>query len=1139
MGLESRYDSKVIAKLWGDTQRMIAVIVGEVTQLQTQPFGKFKYDVPDVVAQRYRIRILGQDPPDKDESMLPVAYPLQNNSGLGAQDAGTIRYTPNTYVYVSKDPSSGSYLIEKVVPNYIAKPLIDFYGGGTQALSGFLPDSTVPQSYFLKGDFNYAELFGAQAPSDEDIRMSYNTKLPTFTSACKPINTQGVNDSINNFIKEVENLKTGLTGSDSFLATSGNFISDAQNTINGAQIASGINIGEESFDISLGNAAGDIANIIAALVQQMRRFVLRKITTVINNLIGNVPLSARYLANEGTDLALSAISCLFFRILQGLEGMIAKILRSFINKILNASTCLAENLLAGLIGNIIGNIVGAINSILSSIGNIIGTAIDFAVDILDFVISILDFAKCPVKNECPQTDQWDFLNGSSSPKAVLDFNSIFEQAKGIVGNVSESVNDITATFDDLIDDWNFSNSDGSPFDPLGDINIGSIWQSVIDGSCNTGAVDCGPPNVVFWGGNGSGASGNAVVNAVGEILGVQIITPGNYTSPPLIEFQDACGNGKGATGITIIDQVDAGTNGDTDITKQTYDITDVQGTITISPELKDFITVTRYNEIVASPQNSVTYRTTPLYRYYNPTTLDHFTGLNSTPPGGYINEGIFANVFVGAQPPGTVPLVDAEPNKPQNSYTAYVFPANGNSPFKINDGEIATTLLYAKTNNRNVLFTVDENEGSPEYFLDRTNNAYGYAFYAPTNPVNLTVNDAKAYDGTGTEGHLVGSIGYYIDVRDFGDNPDLKVTGVTKRLRASGLAASDRSITLSSTYPQSVNTTRFKVAFDMTNSLEPGRQATYVRGFNINLGAVDDTTNGVSDVVILDSGYGYEGFPYGDKGGSGRVWANRCQSTVLRANYDWDIPYSNGQTVTVFYGDTVKLPGKNAVVIDESFTEDLIPGCIINGVNPRLKDMTNFDYSHGKVYETGIRHQFGFEVDAQRAFASGFTEQDIRFFLENKFFLRVGPKMREKLLDPNWGRIPEFSVTFTAPGCPPGTPEDPNQPPTDNFNDGEDVISILEGVVIQNPGFGYDDGDTLNISGAEGNLIIQNGAITGVVITNPGIGYTNLPEININTGTGFNAIIKPVLRFVNPNDAGFVVPLGTPVLQVIDCVGKV
>ena len=68
-----------------------------------------------------------------------------------------------------------------------------------------------------------------------------------------------------------------------------------------------------------------------------------------------------------------------------------------------------------------------------------------------------------------------------------------------------------------------------------------------------------------------------------------------------------------------------------------------------------------------------------------------------------------------------------------------------------------------------------------------------------------------------------------------------------------------------------------------------------------------------------------------------------------------------------------------------------MPGCVVTGVKPMIKDMTQFDYSYGKVYETGVRHQFGFAVDAQRAFDQGFTEQDIRFFLENKFFLRVEP----------------------------------------------------------------------------------------------------------------------------------------------------
>jgi len=847
MGLEHRYDSKAAAKLWAETQRMVAVIVGEVTQLNTQPFGKLEGEEREVVAQRYKIRILGQDPADKPDDMLPVAYPLQLNSGLGAESMGIIRYVPNTFVYVSKDPNSGTYLIERVVPNYIAVLLQGSDSEGNQALSGFLPGGTAPETFFHEGKLNSAELFGYNAYSEFDVKTAFNTKLPAFPSPCKPVNTAGVNDAIDNLIKEVEDLKTGIVGEDSFLATSQKFTKDAQNVINGASF--NVGIGTNSYEISLGNAAGDIGNIIASLIQQVRKFVLRKISSNINNLIGNVPLSARYLANEATDKALSAISCLFYRILKGLEDMIGNILRQIINKILNSAECLVESLLAGIIGNILGNLIGAINSILSSVGSAIGSVIGFANDLLEFVIDILDFFKCPVKNECPQAEEWDFLNGSTAPKTVLDFNNIFEQAKGVVETVSSTVGNVTATFDEALDDFSFTKDDGSSFDPLGDINVGNIFQSIINGNCNVGAVNCGPPNVVFFGGNGSGGTGNAIINTVGEILGVQIITPGNYESPPLVEFQDACGNGKGGSGTVVIDD-----------------------------------------------------------------------------------------------------------------------------------------------------------------------------------------------DG------------------------------------------------------------------------------------------------GITNVIIDDPGYGYEGFPYGDKGGSGRVWADRCQSTVLRANYDWDIPYSNGQTVTVFYGDTVTLPGQNPVVIDENFTEDLIPGCVINGVNPKLKDMQSFDYTHGKVYETGIRHQFGFAVDAQRAFAEGFTEQDIRFFLENKFFLRVGPKMREKLLDPNWGRIPEFSVTFTAPGCPEGTPEDPNQPPTGGVGDSE-VISILDGVVISNPGFGYDDGDQL--VGADGDLVITNGAITGVRITNPGIGYTSLPDLSINTRTGYNAILKPVLRFVNPNDDGFVVPFGTPTLQVIDCVGKV
>ena len=99
------------------------MIVGVETPNNTQYSGKFDDTPPDVVCQRYRIRLLGIDPPDKPEKNLPLAYPLQLTSGLGAQDSGIIRYPPNTRVYVTQDPVSKQYYIIGVIPNAIKNPL--------------------------------------------------------------------------------------------------------------------------------------------------------------------------------------------------------------------------------------------------------------------------------------------------------------------------------------------------------------------------------------------------------------------------------------------------------------------------------------------------------------------------------------------------------------------------------------------------------------------------------------------------------------------------------------------------------------------------------------------------------------------------------------------------------------------------------------------------------------------------------------------------------------------------------------------------------------------------------------------------------------------------------------------------------
>ena len=89
--------------------------------------------------------------------------------------------------------------------------------------------------------------------------------------------------------------------------------------------------------------------------------------------------------------------------------------------------------------------------------------------------------------------------------------------------------------------------------------------------CYTGNVlSCGTPNVEFFGGDGAGGFGRAILgNIINEvdsegvidsakstasIVGVEIEDPGSgYTTPPLISFTDACDKGYGAYGRANID----------------------------------------------------------------------------------------------------------------------------------------------------------------------------------------------------------------------------------------------------------------------------------------------------------------------------------------------------------------------------------------------------------------------------------------------------------------------------------------------------------------------------------------------------------------------------------------------------------
>ena len=1129
-GLSDKYNYKAIsAHLWQLTH-MPAVIVGVEAQDTTQFSGKFGETPPDVVAQRYRIRLLGIDPPDKPENRLPLAYPLQLTSGLGAQDSGIIRYTPNTYVYVSKDPNSEAYYIERVIPNAIAKLFksdsVDLSGTGIAPYSGFIPGVTVVPDPFvneLKTDLNSAELFNTQLPSLADVNHDYKTKLPKIKSACDTVNVDGVNDAIEGMIKDVEALKTGLTGDDSFLATTQNFLSDANTFVtqtipnaslfnvgigtNSISVGTGVGIGTETgtdyYDISIGNAAGDIGRIIAALVQKVRKWILRKITTVANVVIGKVPLSARYLANELEDKALTAVSCAIAKVLANLEGMIANILKSIVDKILNAAECLVENVIGGIIGNILGNITGVINGILSKLGDVfsglgasVGAIIDLAGDMLDFVISILDVFTCKAENLCPDSSTWDFLQGSKPSKnKTLNFDRIFKKARGVTATVADTVGNISTevlqSYDEVtregFQEVIFSKDDGTEFNPLDEIDSGIIWQNIIDGGCNTDAVNCGPPNVVFFGGDGDGATGNPVVNLAGELIGVDIVQPGQYVKAPLVSFEDPCGNGKGAIGRPVIGKVK---NKNKIVYRWRQKKVKIkEGEVARLMIIRSGRTDVTSRIRVKTLRNKGTASFNDDFKFkkeiieFKPGQTAKIFKIKARAKGGG-GEG-FRNTDIEGKEHFYVSIKVKKLKKKDNKGIK----------------NLDKIKLKIKKNRKYVKVVITDKESEVINYDEPTPLEL-----PPETPPELPPElPPETPPGLPPE----------LPPETPPPPPELTPLDDDDEINEDDILKDD----------------------DNSDQNDPEDDDELDDDFDDD--DDDDDEIGITDVIIENSGYGYEAYPYGDKGGMGRVWANRCQTSVHRANYDWDRPYSKGDTVTVYYGDEITFPGEQKIVIDEKFTEDMIPGCVIKGTNPKIKDMSEFDYTVGKTYDKGIKHQFGAFRDLKDAKEQGFSDQDVRFFLTKKFFLRVGPKMRDLLDDSDWGKIPEYSVTFTAPGCPPGTPEDPNEPPTSKKDEGDKKVAILGGVAVKDPGFGYDADDKLIIDGADGELIINNGAIIGVKITNPGIGFTTLPEIRINTKTGFNADLKPVLRFIDVNDSGFVVPLGTPTLQVIDCVGKV
>lgn len=295
-----------------------------------------------------------------------------------------------------------------------------------------------------------------------------------------------------------------------------------------------------------------IASVLKLLVQRMRNFIVNLLRKLIEKAINKIFTSlTKALKNTVIKAIVDSLLCAFTKIIDGLSALVSDFLFSLIGNVINTAFCAVEQFTNALINNLSAQIDKTLGPILNGINDVLGGVAKVAGSVfqaIDFILGFESFL-C-AKPDCPQiksfkADAW----AGPTPSMIEAFNNFLPIPDG--EQTEKWVLDKVDQFLDRNNVLTGATIFGDKYSDL-DKNISGKDQALL-GPCNTGAWRCGPPQVEFFGGGGAGAVGKAVVNNIGEVLGVNLFYGGEgYTSPPFVTFKDNCGSGNFASGYTII-----------------------------------------------------------------------------------------------------------------------------------------------------------------------------------------------------------------------------------------------------------------------------------------------------------------------------------------------------------------------------------------------------------------------------------------------------------------------------------------------------------------------------------------------------------------------------------------------------------
>jgi hypothetical protein len=493
-----------------------------------------KWNDPDEIpgwGSRYRVRIFGRDIGDVDNSRLDMAeciYPVTAGSGHAACYQ-TANLSKGAYVIGfyrdgidREDPiilgclgNNDQTQLSQTIPLKPFEPHSGFIGEGVPYYS--MPPGGSPAIPNQKPwEANTKSATKRNNIADQQQKDDGQQKNP-IKSKCDPAELSAIQKQIKQLLKDIENAKKQVN----------DWKNSALKPINYKGKKMSVS---EYIQMKVQMASKDISQFFKDIIDKTRKWTKEKINNTMKDTYYLLHPNERPELKEKVEKANDTLSCLFNKIISNLLKMIGKALLAMANQVINTAECLINSFVGGLLGKLVNLITSAISNIIKPIEALVGSVFDFGTQILDFVGKLLGFFSCEEKPSCGNLKEWSIWDGSGT-NPTINIDSLFSTVKTFASKGKQ-----------LIDPNNY--------------NFDLDFSDIFGNGCFTGPLLCGPPNVVFYGGQGQGAAANAIISATGDILGVDIIASGfGYTKPPFIRFEDACGKGVGAVGRTTIGPV--------------------------------------------------------------------------------------------------------------------------------------------------------------------------------------------------------------------------------------------------------------------------------------------------------------------------------------------------------------------------------------------------------------------------------------------------------------------------------------------------------------------------------------------------------------------------------------------------------